>query len=214
MQGISSKLHLVGGAAFAPSSTTPEDKGEPLVKPQIGEIVPQTPRRPLELRSLHSALFFNFLSMQKPNYKTSENENFPMRQKKSKTTIESKRQYMASYRQKYAEDKKRVNLTFSNAEYEALSYFAELEGRAVTTLARDYVLAGMTGTLRTPKALERELSEANRLIRNIANNVNQMARLSNRLGVVLDENGVLSELSRLHSDLESFVAERLKEAEK
>ncbi len=137
-----------------------------------------------------------------------------MRQKKSKNTSESKRQYMASYRQKYAEDKKRVNLTFSNAEYEALSYFAELEGRAVTTLARDYVLAGMTGTLRTPKALERELSEANRLIRNIANNVNQMAHLSNRLGVVLDENGVLSELSRLHSDLESFVAERLKEAEK
>lgn len=133
---------------------------------------------------------------------------------KSESSKEAKRKYMTNYRKQYSADKKRVNITLSAPEYEALAYFAKLDGLPVTTLARDYVLAGMTGTLRTPQTLRDELQESNRLIRNIANNVNQMARLSNRLGMVLDENAVLLELSNLHRDLETFLAARLKQSEK
>lgn len=50
-----------------------------------------------------------------------------------------------------------------------------------------------------PDNVEGELAEATRLIRTIANNVNQMARHSNRIGRVLDENEPLAEVARLEA---------------
>ena len=48
-----------------------------------------------------------------------------------------------------------------------------------------------------PEAVETELAEASRLIRTVANNVNQMARHSHQISRVLDENEPLLEIARL-----------------
>ena len=83
-----------------------------------------------------------------------------------------------AYIREYQTRTHRVSLTLSASEYRELARRAKAEGVRVTTLIKNMALAYHQGTVIQPEALTHERQELRALLRNIANNVNQMAHTS------------------------------------
>jgi hypothetical protein len=117
--------------------------------------------------------------------------------------------YQQTYRQKYKAQAKRVNLTFDVAEHRALARAAKTTGEPVAAYVKRMALAAHHGTAEAsvPEQVLEELGDLSRVIRTIANNVNQMARHSNRMGQVLDEQEVFLHIQRLETELRGSIAE-------
>ena len=121
--------------------------------------------------------------------------------------------YQRQYRQQYNAKNKRIAITVSNAEYEALSLVARQEHKKVTALAKEYTFASLSGGLAMPKHVQDELNQLSLLIRNIANNVNQIARHSNRIGDLLadDEQSLLTHLKSPEDEIYAYTRRELGE---
>ena len=119
---------------------------------------------------------------------------------------DQKSDYQRQYRREYSQRKKRISITVSNAEYDALAFTALGEQKKVTTLVREYALVSLSGGSRIPTGIKAELQELSLLIRNIANNVNQIARHSNRIQELVDddENNLLLYLKSLEENVMTF----------
>ena len=116
-------------------------------------------------------------------------------------------EYLRAYRQTYREHAKRVNLTFDVSEHRALSRAAKAEGIPLAALVKRLALQSLPGTQADALgALAQELAELDRVIRTIANNVNQMARHSNRIAHVLDEQEVFLHIAALQDELKRSVS--------
>ena len=116
-------------------------------------------------------------------------------------------EYLRQYRQKYRDHAKRVNLTFDLSEYRSLSRAAKTEGIPLAALVKRLALQSLPGAQADAHgALADELAELDRVIRTIANNVNQMARHSNRIAHVLDEQEVFLHIAALQDELKRSVA--------
>lgn len=117
--------------------------------------------------------------------------------------------YQKDYRQKYKAQAKRVNLTFDVSDHRALARAAKASGEPVAAYVKRMALAAHHETLRAsvPEDVAEELADLSRVIRTIANNVNQMARHSNRIGQVLDEQEVFLHIQRLETELRGSIAE-------
>ena len=117
-----------------------------------------------------------------------------------------RREYLRAYRQKYRDHAKRVNLTFELSEHRLLSRAAKAEGIPLAALVKRLALQALPGAgADAPAALAEELAELDRVIRTIANNVNQMARHSNRIAHVLDEQEVFLHTAALQDELKRSV---------
>jgi hypothetical protein len=116
--------------------------------------------------------------------------------------------YLKGYRQQYNAQNKRISITVSNAEYEALSHTARQEHKKVTALVKDYAFASLAGSLAMPRHLQEELQQLGLLIRNIANNVNQIARHSNRVQALVDgdEHNLLTHLQSLEKEVIAYTS--------
>jgi len=121
---------------------------------------------------------------------------------------QSRDDYIKSYRQEYKTRTKRVSIALSNAEY-----VAKAEGKKVTALVKEYAFASLSGGLAIPTHLQEELKQLSLLIRNIANNVNQIARHSNRVGDLIadDEQSLLSHLKPLEDEIYAYTRRELGE---
>ena len=121
--------------------------------------------------------------------------------------------YIKSYRQEYKTRTKRVSITLSNAEYDALEYVAKAEGKKVTALVKEYAFASLSDGLAMPTHLQEELKQLSLLVRNIANNVNQIARHSNRVGDLIadDEQSLLTHLKSLENEIYAYTRRKLGE---
>lgn len=116
-------------------------------------------------------------------------------------------EYLKAYRQKYRDHAKRVNLTFDLPEYRSLSRAAKAEGIPLAAMVKRLALQSLPGAQAdAPGVLTDELAELDRVIRTIANNVNQMARHSNRIAHVLDEQEVFLHIAALQDELKRSVA--------
>lgn len=116
-------------------------------------------------------------------------------------------EYLRAYRQKYRDHAKRVNLTFDLSEHRLLSRAAKAEGIPLAALVKRLALQSLPGAqAEAPGLLAEELAELDRVIRTIANNVNQMARHSNRIAHVLDEQEVFLHIAALQDELKRSVA--------
>lgn len=106
--------------------------------------------------------------------------------------------YQKTYRQKYKRHTKRVMLTFSREEYDELVRQMG-EGKMATVLRARVLSEALKSDVRAGMSAEgKEIAqEVVFLLRNMANNINQMAYHSNRLRQVLDENEPLLALQRL-----------------
>lgn len=123
--------------------------------------------------------------------------------------------YHREYRKTYKAQAKRVNLTFSLSEIADMEDAAKSSGIPLAALIKNLALQAFneqTGVC-LPEEVEERLADLERLVRNIANNVNQMAHLSNRIERVLDEQEVFLHLEDLEKELRSSIEGMLKLAD-
>jgi hypothetical protein len=114
------------------------------------------------------------------------------------------------YNQEYSQRMKRVSVTFSNSEYSEIEQRAKKEGVKPTTLVKNMALAYHQQLPIIPEPIAQELKELRFLIRNVANNVNQIAHHSNTIQGLIDENGLLLEIQKMEKTINDFVTKKLK----
>ena len=120
-----------------------------------------------------------------------------------------RRTYLKAFRADYKGRHKRVNLTLAPAEFELLERLADRDGKAVTTLVHDQLMANLSGLPYVPERVATELSELKFLLANIANNINQMARYSHTVRAFTSEGQLLGEIERLQGVIEAFTRNKL-----
>ena len=95
------------------------------------------------------------------------------------------------------------------ARFKQLEKRAKAEGVKPTTLVKNIAIAYHQGQAITPEPILKELQELRFLLRNAANNINQIAHHSNTVGRLVDENGFLDEVRKMETTINEFVARRL-----
>ena len=114
-----------------------------------------------------------------------------------------------AYLQPYQANTHRVAITLTPAEFSELEKRAKAEGVKPTTLVKNMAIAYHQGQAITPEPILKELQELRFLLRNAANNINQIAHHSNTVGRLVDENGFLGEVRKMETTINEFVALRL-----
>lgn len=84
-------------------------------------------------------------------------------------------------REAYLRDKKRLNLTFSLADFRKIQQHAQVSGLTPTAFLRHCTLAYLKDERVTSQKAENTLLEWIFLLRNISNNMNQIAKQANTL---------------------------------
>ena len=109
---------------------------------------------------------------------------------------------MKEYRKTY--DKPRVTLTLSKGEYTDFSKVADKEDLPVSAVVKNMALAYLQSIPYTPTGVEEKLNDHNFLVRNIANNINQIAHRVN-MDEVVSIHEVLGHLKHLDSLVREFI---------
>ncbi len=115
-------------------------------------------------------------------------------------------EYQKNYRQEYKVHAKRVNLTFTLPEFRLISKSAKTSGLPVTAFVKRLAMQSFHQNREAPEEIADQLADLERVIRTIANNVNQMARRSNRIGQVLDEQEVFLHIRDLELELKDAIS--------
>lgn len=110
---------------------------------------------------------------------------------------EERKIYEKAYKKAYAKSHRQITITVDNQQYSEFAQKAKSENTKVSTLVKNMAIAYSQKEIFLPSAVEKELSELKYLIRNVANNVNQMAHHSNMLNTMVEEQDLLLELKRL-----------------
>ena len=90
-------------------------------------------------------------------------------------------------------------------EFAAFERAAKSSGVPVSAYIKACAMQAHEGRTEPPDIVLEELAELHRLVRTIANNVNQMARHSNRVREVLDEHEVFASIQSLQSAYEEAI---------
>lgn len=117
----------------------------------------------------------------------------------------TREEYQRDYRQQYKDQARRVNLTFTLPEYREIARVAKSTGSPVAAYVKRLALEAHDGRQPAPEELAEQLADLERVIRTIANNVNQMARHSHRIGHVLDEQEVFLNIRALELELKEAI---------
>ena len=122
---------------------------------------------------------------------------------------EKRKSYLKNYRQVYKA--KRVNLTFSQAEYRA--FLRSANGEKIATFIKRVALDSLNNRKPVPTEVLEELRTLKFAIRNIANNVNQIAHHSNTFHEITqaEENNLFQYLKQLEEVIESYTEGTLME---
>ncbi len=123
--------------------------------------------------------------------------------------------YQKTYREKYKDQAKRVNLTFSLREFRSISRGAKSSGIAVAAYAKRCALeAHHRKAASIPEEVLEQLEDLRRMVRIMGNNMNQMAKHSNRVKQVLDDNEPFVHLQNLEGELKRAIANVAKHSAK
>lgn len=118
--------------------------------------------------------------------------------------------YHKAYRKEYAKKMKYLNIAIPLAEFKAFQVLATQEKTKVTPLIRDMAIAYRQQKTFVPVEIMEELIALKLLIRNIANNVNQVAHHSNTVKELVNENDLLKELQKLENIMTDYTHQKLK----
>jgi hypothetical protein len=118
--------------------------------------------------------------------------------------------YNKEYQAEYKDRAKRVSVTLTNAEYSDLAKRAKAEGIKPTALLKNMAIAYHQQAPIMPEMIRDELQELRFLIRNVANNINQIAHHSNTIKRLADENGLLLEIQKMETTINDFITQRMK----
>jgi len=117
------------------------------------------------------------------------------------TKSDKRRAYEKNYWQKH----RQITVTVPLAKYKQLEKRAKLGGRKVG----QHVLAQSDsyeqGDYLPPKIVEDRLQEISLLLRNIANNINQIAKHSNTFRRLVGQKQIIQMLQRLESETETLI---------
>ena len=114
-----------------------------------------------------------------------------------------------AYLQSYQANTHRVAITLTPSEFAELEKRAKAEGVKPTTLVKNMAIAYHQSQQIPQEPILKELQELRFLLRNAANNINQIAHHSNTVGRLVDENGFLDEVRKMEATINEFVARRL-----
>jgi len=119
---------------------------------------------------------------------------------------EERQAYDKEYYQANKGKKKRVTLRYTPAEYKQIETLSSALDLTPAVLIKRLSLATINTEQFLSAESEDQLQSVSFLIRNIANNVNQMAKHSNTLKRVVDENHLLAELKQLETIVRDYVS--------
>ena len=123
--------------------------------------------------------------------------------------------YQKTYREKYKDQAKRVNLTFSLREFRSISRGANSSGIAVAAYTKRCALeAHHHRAASIPEEVLEQLEDLRRMVRIMGNNMNQMAKHSNRVKQVLDDTEPFVHLQNLEGELKRTIAQVAKNSAK
>jgi hypothetical protein len=114
-----------------------------------------------------------------------------------------RREYQKEYRKKYKTRSRRVTVVYSADEFKMIEKEAATSEAKLASLIRDRSLSpsASISAQKGKSAADEIVKELRFLLRNVANNMNQMAYHSHRLRQVLDENEPLLALARLEEQM-------------
>jgi metal-responsive CopG/Arc/MetJ family transcriptional regulator len=120
--------------------------------------------------------------------------------------------YHKKYREDYDKKVKYITISVPATLYDELEKLSELEQTKVSTLFKNMGLAYLQQKTLIPKDYLEALREHTLLIRNIANNINQIAHHSNTLKLMTqdDEHSLLMELKKLEDRVKEYTHEKVK----
>ncbi len=116
----------------------------------------------------------------------------------------SRTEYHKKYFEEYNKKNKYVKLTLTLEEYRFFKQISEKENIKIAKLIKILALSQAGKTFFQPKEKQEKLSEFVFLIRNIANNINQIARHSNTVKELRNERGLLAFLKDLEDRVKDF----------
>lgn len=118
--------------------------------------------------------------------------------------------YLKEYRKEYKTRVKRVEVWFTNEEYDQLKAVADHEGIKVSQLVAEEMQGFITDTQRIPKPIQDEKQEIRFLLRNMANNISQVSQYSPTLKAMIDQ-GLLLRVKAMEDLIENFTEERVRQ---
>ena len=104
---------------------------------------------------------------------------------------------------------KRVEIQLTLREYQAFKRVAQQEGTTVNHLIKNMAIAYRDTEYFVPADLKQSLDKLGMLIRNIANNINQMAHSANIFRDV-DANHVFQHLADLDKQVQDFIHHKIR----
>lgn len=121
-----------------------------------------------------------------------------------------RKDYLKAYLKDYRSRCKCVNLAIPVADYRRLERAAKGEGKKPTQLLVEIGLANLDEAIYVPASIQKELQALRFLIRNVANNFNQIAHHTNTVKRAADERSVLAELKKLERHIQDYTLGRLR----
>ncbi len=100
---------------------------------------------------------------------------------------------------------KDVHIYLTNEEYKIFKNIANKENLKVPQVIKSMALSQAGKTFFQPKEKQEKLNEFVYLIRNIANNINQIAKHSNTIKELRNERGLLAFLKDLEDKVKEFI---------
>lgn len=113
------------------------------------------------------------------------------------------------YFKNYTEQRKRINISLCFSDYQKIEYLAEKAQLKPTSFVSYIVQEKLEKNPHLSPEIQKELTEVKYLIRNIANNINQIAHRSNTLKVMVEENALLMELKQLEDTVKNYVSQKV-----
>ena len=120
--------------------------------------------------------------------------------------------YWSAYKAKKTRHQPRISL--SDAEYKLFNQLAKAEGVSVSKLIKNMAIAYLQQSFLVPQSQTDKLNEFVYLVRNIANNINQIAHHSNTVKSVVDNGRVFDHLKSLEDQVTEFIQKPYKKGSK
>ncbi len=129
--------------------------------------------------------------------------------KKLMDKTEKRKKYLKKYRQEYKKTHKKVTITLTNQEYKYFKALSKKEGIKQAELIRKLALSNSENIF-ISNDLKESMDSFVFLIRNIANNINQIARHSNTIKKLVEENDLLMWLKKLEDSVKKYIKTQVK----
>ena len=123
---------------------------------------------------------------------------------RSEPMNEQKKSAKKAYRKSYDATVKYINVSLPLTTHAAFLRKAKQHKLSVTTYFRNLALKAFHFELIASPQIEKDLHDLTLLIRNIANNINQIARHSNTVRKLISERELLRELHNLELSIKSY----------